>query len=1066
MEKLYAICLFLLPILVEGQTWETISESAISRTGTRQIIPNDYLLAKINDEELKNALFKAPLESSDNRSSKALIDVMLADGSIDQFRIVEYIMMEEGLAKKFPDFKTFHGRSISAPERSIRIDYTTAGFRAVISDENGKSYIDPFQTGDTEHRIIYRKSDISSSSDWSCGTESKVDEAIPHFGTRAGDCMLRTYRLACAATGEYTAFHGGTVATGQAAIVTSVNRVNEIYEQDLSTRFILIANNDQLVFTNGNTDPFTNDDGFVMLGQNQNTIDNVIGTANYDIGHVYSTGGGGVANLESLCTEGSKARGVTGLQSPINDPFWIDYVCHEIGHQFGGNHTQNNNCNRNNSTAMETGSGSTIMGYAGICAPDVQQNSDAYFHAISIQEMTAHITGAGNCGVNTDFGNMPPVLQGVSDHTVPASTFLALEASATDADGDLIRYCWEQLDNQVATMPPLSTNTGGPAFRSLSPTTNPIRYLPSIDDIISNSTDQWEVLPSVSRTMNFRVTVRDQIEALGCTDEDDMVISVDGNSGPFLVTNNSIPAAVLEGDIVNLQWDVAGTDQAPVNATNVDIFLSVDGGLTYPTVVLLNTPNDGSENISIPVGTTTTARIMVKGSGNIFFDINDSDFEIQLGSPTFSLSADPNQASECNNEDFSFDVITTSIQGFSDGITLSANGIPNGSSISFSPNPVTPGSTATATLSNLAGISGTFNISIDGSAGVEMKSTSIELNLVDDPVVPSLTAPANGASNVVFPVTFDWNDLPAADSYNLQVSTSPNAGNIISDITVNVATETLDIFDPNTTYYWRVRSANLCGNSSFSPEFSFTTANLVEVCETFMSTDVPLDVPDLNEVYSSLLIENLVGTITDIDVVDVSISHNRIQDIDLALIAPTSIGSTRIDLIADVCENDDNLFLTFDDEGASTIPCPPTDGGSYQSIEPLSAVDGEDPNGNWQLAVFDDRNSRRGELISWGLRVCYDTPVACNLNVTSTAPTGDDSLMEAINCASPGDIVLINLPPSSVIDMALLSIAIDKDLTITSMEPVFIDYSGSNEALKVSAGFKLTMNNITLRQNP
>lgn len=171
-------------------------------------------------------------------------------------------------------------------------------------------------------------------SDFRCLVERDESHLRLPSGLSSGT-QLRTYRTVVAATGEYTAFHSNpsppNVSDGLAAIVTAMNRVNGIYEREVAIRMTLVANNDQVVYTNSGTDPYTNSDGSAMLGENQTNVDSVIGSANYDIGHVFSTGGGGIASLGVPCDGSFKARGVTGLNSPTGDSFWVDFVSHEMG---------------------------------------------------------------------------------------------------------------------------------------------------------------------------------------------------------------------------------------------------------------------------------------------------------------------------------------------------------------------------------------------------------------------------------------------------------------------------------------------------------------------------------------------------------------------------------------------------------------------------------------------------------------------------------------------------------------------------------------------------------------
>jgi hypothetical protein len=452
-----------------------------------------------------------------------------------------------------------------------------------------------------------------------------------------GTCELRTYRLALSATGEYTAFQGGTVALAQAAQATTMNRVNGVYEKDIAITMVIVPNNNLIVYSSTTTDPFTNGTTGTMINQNQTTCDGQIGSANYDIGHVFGTNSGGLAGLGVVCTGGQKARGVTGSSAPIGDPFDIDYVAHEMGHQFGGNHTQNNNCNSVAAARREPGSASTIMGYAGICAPNVQNNSDDYFHGYNLGEISAEILSGGHtCEVITALNNTAPTITSAGGNiSVPISTPFILTGVATDPNGDVLTYLWEQMDNEATTQPPVATATGGPNFRSFDPSTNPSRYFPNLVSLAANGPFTWEVLPSVARVMDFRLTVKDNHAVGACNAYADLTVTTVAAAGPFVVTyptNTGITWG--SGSTQTVTWSVANTTAAPISCANVKILLSLDGGVTYPIVLSASTPNDGTQAITVPNASTTTARVMVMSIAGTFYDISNNNFNITCLTPT------------------------------------------------------------------------------------------------------------------------------------------------------------------------------------------------------------------------------------------------------------------------------------------------------------------------------------------------------------------------------------------------------------------------------------------------
>ncbi|NWF50977.1 MAG: hypothetical protein HXY49_10600 [Ignavibacteriaceae bacterium] len=685
---LSVICVLILSSRISAQIqsseiWSEISEYSFQPVGSRLIIPDIYKTFDLNLSELKEVLIQAPSDfSSDLKQKKIILELPLPDGTFGRFWITESSVMAEQLSQKYPDIKTYSGRGIDDPFSSVKLDLTPLGFHAMILSPKGNIFIDPHNQFDVNHYISYYARDFSKKGvirdctvlfDDEKLTELKSLLNIPR-DTPVGP-ELRVYRLACAATGEYTQFHGGTVSSGLAAVVTSINRVNGVYETEVAVRMILVANNDTLIFTNPTTDPYNNNDGGVMLGQNQTTVDNRIGPANYDIGHVFSTGGGGIAYLGVVCVNGWKAQGVTGLPNPIGDPFDIDYVAHEIGHQYGANHTFNSitgSCgggNRNASTAYEPGSGSTIMAYAGICGADnLQLHSDPYFHVISFDEIVSYTTlGNGNsCPSIINTGNNAPIVNvGSGGFTIPIGTPFSLTGSASDPDGDTLTFCWEEFDLGPAGSP---NNPSGnaPIFRSFLPVESSTRIFPKLTSIINNTNIKGEILPTYSRSLNFRLTARDNRIGGGGVNYSQISFSVTQNAGPFKVTSPNTNISWPGNSVQTIVWDVANTNISPVNVSSVNILLSTDGGFTYPILLTANTPNDGVEDVVIPNIPNTTSRIKVEAVGNIFFDISNTNFTIDQEIPVELISANIiastngvliewRTASETNNKGFSIE---------------------------------------------------------------------------------------------------------------------------------------------------------------------------------------------------------------------------------------------------------------------------------------------------------------------------------------------------------------------------------------------------------------------------
>ena len=631
--------------------WQEALERTHAPAGQRDIVPQKYRMVSLDWSALQKVLAQAPRESAvAAKSSPSILNLPLPEGNYARFSVVEAPIMAPELAAKFPEIKTYLGQSLDDEATSVRFDTTPAGFHAMILSPYGRLFIDPYSRGDTAHYISYRDSDFVAPAEKILMRQLNEQvikttpydpgdlELLPPSGT-----MLRTYRLAMAATGEYTQFHGGTKNSALAAIVTTMNRVNGVYEREVAVRMNLVANTDQVIYTNGGTDPYTNNEGYDMLFENTATLNSVIGSANYDIGHVFSTGGGGIAGLGVVCGS-DKAEGVTGNTSPVNDPFDIDYVAHEIGHQFGGNHTFNgttNFCgggNRAGSAAYEPGSGSTIMAYAGICGGEnLQPNSDPYFHTKSFDEIVAFTTtgGGDSCAAKTGTGNNPPTVSAGESFTIPRQTPFTLTGSGSDPDGHALTYNWEQFNRgNSSTTSSVNIDDGTrPLFRSFNATTSPSRTFPRLANILANTTSIGEVLPNTDRTLTFRLTARDNRAVGGGVNYSTVNIPVTTSAGPFAVTTAN--GAVTWTGLTNqtITWDVANTTAAPVSCANVSILLSTNAGLTFPNVLAASSPNDGSQSVLLPNSTTSSGRIKVACSTNIFFDINNANITINPGAP-------------------------------------------------------------------------------------------------------------------------------------------------------------------------------------------------------------------------------------------------------------------------------------------------------------------------------------------------------------------------------------------------------------------------------------------------
>lgn len=614
-------------------------------------------LYHLNISGLKNVLAKAPKRLTGK--SETIISFPNSAGKMENFKVTENSNFEPELAAKYPDIKSYIGENMKNPASKVYFSISSLGLSSMeIYGDKSAVFIQPY-TKDLSTYIIYKKSD---SKDNLNKLECKVLDIAPKGNLKtisnknADDAILRTFRLALSCTGEYTSYFGGTKAQALAAMNNTMTRVNGIFENDFAARMILIANNDDIIYTDASTDPYSPSSQMDNWNlELMNNLSSSIGNNNFDIGHLFGRdgGGGNAGCIGCICDNNMSTyvdQGVTypsgykgsGYTSPANgipsgDTFDIDFVAHEMGHQFGGNHTWSFEP-QYGLKPVEPGSGSTIMGYAGVTNYDVQKNSDPFFHALSIEQITDNIK-TKTCSVNTNTGNSVPTANAGLDYIIPKSTPFMLTGSGTDADGDQLTYIWEQMDKGTssetgANSAAKESKNAGPIFRSWTPSSSPVRYFPVMSSILAGALKtagteiDVEALPSVARTLNFRFTVRDNKAGGGGNNSDDTKLTVNPAAGPFMITSQNTAVSYIKGSSQTVTWDVAGTTANGVNTANVDILWSTDNGNTW-IKLLTATPNDGLETITIPDTLTNSGRIMIKGSNHIFFDINNANISVR-----------------------------------------------------------------------------------------------------------------------------------------------------------------------------------------------------------------------------------------------------------------------------------------------------------------------------------------------------------------------------------------------------------------------------------------------------
>jgi chitodextrinase len=823
--------------------WILTSKSASSKiVENKKTLTNPKLFA-LDVLQLKESLVAAPKRYASKEKSNTTVSFPNYEGQLENFSIQETSNMDAALAAKYPEIKSYIGQGIEDPTARVYFSLSPLGLQSMtIYADRSAVFIEPYTT-DLNTYVVYRKTDktVSLANPFECKVINAVQNGLQSTNLtarpNADDAFLRTFRLALSVTGEYTVYFGGTKALALAAMNNSMTRVNGVFEIDFGVHMNLIANNDVLIYTNASTDPYsaaTAGSGGAWNTELQNNLTTTIGNAAYDIGHLFgaSGGGGNAGCIGCVCvddtastTDENKGSGFTSPNDgiPSGDNFDIDYVAHEMGHQFGANHTWTHGGNEGSGAQMEPGSGSTIMGYAGITTLDVQPHSDAYFHAISIQQVTNYIKTT-SCQTNTATGNAIPTAAAGLDYTIPKSTPFMLTGTGTDANADTLTYIWEQMDNQTTSAAPSATKTTGVNFRSYTPTTSPTRYFPKMSSVLTGVTTTAgteitvEALSSVARTLNFRFTVRDNHAGGPANNSDDMIVTVNAIAGPFAVTVPNTAVSYPAGSIQTVTWNVAGTTTNGVNCANVDILISTNGGTTWSTL-LAATANDGTESITMPTTQGTTNRIMIKGTNHIFFDVSNTNFTITAASSDTTPPSTPTltaTGTTVNSTNLSWTTSTdnvgvTGYEVYQAGVLI--------------------GTTTTATTFAVTGLtpatSYTFTVKAKDNAGnFSAASNTANVTTLADTTAP--TAPVLSASGTTSTTTtLAWTtstDNIAVTGYDVYKD------GVLLGSTTTATTYAVSGLIANTTYVFTVKAKDNAGNISVASNALSVTTTLFTYC--------------------------------------------------------------------------------------------------------------------------------------------------------------------------------------------------------------------------------------------
>ncbi|MFN0217032.1 MAG: reprolysin-like metallopeptidase [Saprospiraceae bacterium] len=1019
---------------------------------TATVLPKKFDAYQLDEPALRASLEAAPWEfTTEAAQKKCVLDVPMADGKIEQYAVWRIAMLDAELTEACPYLRCYAGVSLTDSRRTLRFSTTLRGFRAmVMHPDMSVAMVKPVFPG--QEGSLYVAYNLADGPDnWQAGFETGIDpNGFVGFGKEGkyfapppedrGEELvpvrLKVFRYCVAAVGEFTQDHGGTKPLALSAVTEYSNLVSTFFERDMAIRLQLTAATQYVMFTDPATDPYPVLDNGACMAKNPEVLNQYTNFNSHDVGHVYIRGGGGVAG-GSGCSEG-KARGCSagfGLND-YGDGF-LFVIGQEVGHQLGGDHTWNycggpGNGQRAAGTAYEPGSGSTIMSYAGCDPGQIQGYGDLYYHSGSIEQIRWFADFA-TCGSWIQTTNNPPVatLDYQNNFSIPISTPFELTGAATDLDGDALTYSWEGIDAGPET--PLGEPQGNAAiFRSLLAKDVPNRYFPKLSTVLANDTDVAEQLPTYTRDLTFRFTVRDNKPDGGGVDYEDLAFKATETAGPFLVVSPNAANAIWRvGELVRVQWDVANTNVSPVNCQIVNIRLSTDGGQTYPIMLAQDTENDGSQYVAVPNILTSQARVRVEAADNVFYDLSNANFKIQNPiQPSLTLGLSIDAQTICLPDNFVTVINSAAVLGYNTPVSLELVGsLPPGATASFSTSTMNPGenSTLTVNLQSVA-VEGNFSFTVRAISGTDTMLRPVALLLRRNNFEGfALQAPGNGSTNLGLSQTLHWSKGLDADTYDVQFSNSPSFSTILAS-SANTSLDSLKInflLEKGTAYFWRVRPRNECGIHDWLEPFFFST--FAENCANFTANDLPKNfstngTPTLESTITILQ----GGTISDVVVSNIGGYHEYFKELEAHLITPQG---TEILLWKDRCSNFNGGFsFGLSDASPTAFSCPPPSTGTINRPQtPLAPILGQNSAGVWKLRVKDKAEGAGGTLSNFQIQFCQSVniqpPYLVN-NIVMPLPSGTNRVITP-------DFLLVEDPNNSHLELLFTLVSVPKYGIIT-----------------------------------